>query len=121
MEEVIENRPEAQARRKAERLGIENLFKAYNPIFIEEIPNGYCSSYCCKHLPWFNIVTSVGQFQIGWRKRVLYIDWSRIANAKLARELFPDEDVTKGDRYIHAWGLAKAQEYIDTIMHSIGK
>lgn len=85
------------------------------PIFVERIPNGYCSRYCCEHKPWFNITTKIGHIQIGWRKRVINIDWSRTAVAKTGDELFPNENVTRGDRYIHAYGYEKAREYIRAI------
>ena len=83
-----------------------------SPIFVEEIPNGYCSDWCCRHLPWFIVTTKIGRIKIGWRKRVIQIDWSDTVVKRTGEELFPDEDTTKGGDYIHAWGLAKAQDYI---------
>jgi hypothetical protein len=63
--------------------------------------------------PWYHVHTSIGWFRIGWRKRVIEIDWGRI-DADLAH-LFVDEEVTKGFSYIHAWGYGKAAEYIKRI------
>ncbi len=115
MQEVIANDKEAQEYRKAQRAEIINLFKINKPIFVEEIPNGYCSSYCCKHLPWFVITTSIGRFEIGWRKRVLSIDWSKTIVKELGINIFPNEKVTVGTDYIHAWSLEDAERYIANI------
>ena len=99
-----------------ERAEIVGLFSG--PIFVEEIPNGYCNRYCCEHLPWFVITTTKGRIQIGWRKRVLSIDWSETTISSTADELFPDEDTTKGEQSIHAWSIEKAHYYINTILSS---
>ena len=87
------------------------------PIFVEPIPNGYCPRGCCRHLPWWIVTTSVGRIKIGWRKRVINIDWSETA-AGYADDLFPDESVTKGDHYIHAWSYEDAQRYVTKIVES---
>lgn len=108
---------DAQKRAEKERTELIGLFPEH--IFVEAIPNGYCSQWCCRHLPWFIITTRIGRFKIGWRKRVINIDWSETVGTKDARELFRDEDTTRGGRgekYIHAWGLDKAKEYIQAIM-----
>jgi len=106
----------SQEETKIQREEILSCFK--EPIFIEEIPNGYCSDYCCRHLPWFIITTSIGRFKIGWRKRVINIDWNKTVGTKEAKEIFPNEDVTKGIKYIHAWSIEKAREYVSTIISS---
>lgn len=114
MEAVIADSPEAQERRKAERSDIVGLFE--QPIHVEEIPNGYCPDWCCKHLPWFIITTTLGRFKIGWRKRVMEIDWSETKGTKIAEILFANESVTKGKYSIHAWSIQDAQKYIAAIM-----
>ena len=96
-----------------ERL-IEDVFD--NPIFVEEIPNEYCNRWYCKHLPWFIVTTKIGRIKIGWRKRVINIDWSDSINQIKAEKLFPNEDVTKFERTIHAWSEVKAKEYINRIL-----
>ena len=88
------------------------------PIFVEEIPNGYSNSAYCRHFPWFVVTTKVGRFKIGWRKRVIEIDWTQTVGTGSASELFESEDVTKGDRLIHAWSLKKARQYISDIIAS---
>jgi hypothetical protein len=96
---------------KAKLLG---LFEG--PIFVEEIPNGYCSQACCIHYPWFIVTTKIGHIMIGWRKRVINIDWSKTTVKQTANDLFPNEDVTKIGHSIHAWGYEKAKIYLD-ILH----
>ena len=86
--------------------------------FVEEIPNGYCSQYCCKHLPWFIVTTQVGRVKIGWRKRVIQIDWSETRNTKNSEELFAKEDVTKEAKMIHAWSYEDAKRYLEAIIAS---
>ena len=120
-----EQDPEAQAHAASQKEKLIGLFE--EPIFVEEIPNGYGSSGYYKHLPWFVVTTSIGRIKIGWRKRVINIDWSETTQTKSGAMLFPDEDVTKGGqydyqgdgekgRYVHAWGYEKAAEYLKFIM-----
>lgn len=105
------------AEETAENKKLAGIFP--NPVFVEEIPNGYCSDWCCRHLPWFIVTTSVGRFKIGWRKHVINIDWNETVNTGNSSDLFQDEDVTKGHKNIHAWGIEKAVGYIDRIIQSI--
>lgn len=116
MSYVVSKDSAAQERRAAERAQLIGLFPT--GCFVEEIPNGYCSDWCCKHLPWFVVTTSVGRITIGWRKRVIEIDWESIKAAKTAEELFPKDDVTKTSRLIHAWSVEDAKRYIDTVIAS---
>lgn len=109
-EEFLSN---VQGRRKE----LLALFK--DKIFVEETPNGYRDDYSTRLLPWFKITTSVGHFVIGWRKNVINIDWSETVGTDTVDNLFPDEDVTKQGKMIHAWGIEKAQEYIDTILAKV--
>lgn len=83
-------------------------------IFVQEIPNEYWNEDV--HNPWLIVTTKKGHIKIGWRKRVIVIDWSASIIEAESDTLFPDEDVTKGEKYIHAWGYEKAQEYIDKIL-----
>lgn len=108
--------PAAQERAAAQRDALLNCFPS--PIYVEEIPNGYCSDYCCRHLPWFVVTTTRGRVVIGWRKRVISIDWSECPDTAHAKHLFPEENVTMGARGIHAWSYEKAKEYLDAILVS---
>lgn len=102
-----------------DREDILKLFEGKN-IFVEEIPNGYCNDPCCSRLPWFIVTTPIGHIKIGWRKRVILIDWTKTLQKQNAEELFPNEDVTKSGKYeeisyIHAWSYEKAKEYLEKI------
>lgn len=93
------------------------LFEKHSLIFVKEISNQYNNSDkgYSKHFPWLEITTTKGIFTIGWRKRVIQIDWSQSIIDIEAKNIFSSEDVTMGDKYIHAWGIEKAQEYIDKL------
>jgi hypothetical protein len=114
MEAVVAANTETQEAAKQVRAAFLGLFP--EPIFVEEIPNGYCSDWCCKHLPWFVVTTKIGRIKIGCRKRVINIDWSE-TKVPEAEALFPQEDVTKSGRSIHAWGFDKAREYVLRILN----
>lgn len=88
-----------------------------DPIYVEEIPNGYSSNdFYFRHFPWFLVTTSLGRIEIGWRKSVINIDWSKSDIKKTADELFPNEDVTKFTHGIHAHSLADAEQYVNKLL-----
>lgn len=105
--------PKTQEESVANRDQIVGLFDA--PIFVEEIPNGYCPRWCCKHLPWFVVTTKIGRIKIGRRKRVISIEWDKASGID-GDVLFASENVTKGPQLVHAWGAEKAREYIAALM-----
>lgn len=84
------------------------------PIFMEEAPNEYWLPESPEALrnPWYIVTTRLGHFKVGWRKRVIVLDWSRTIIQKIAREVFLHEDVTKEGHMIHAWGYEKLAEYL---------
>lgn len=71
---------------------------------------------------WLIVTTKVGHIKIGWRKRVINIDWSKTTNKTPGDELFKEEETTKGGGYednkcyVHAWSLEKAKEYLKKIV-----
>ncbi len=117
-------RAKKQAREDPEKIAehdecVKKLVDCFpdQPIHVKEISNGYCSEYCCVNIPWLVVTTSRGPITIGWRKRVISIDWSQLDTLRWpADELFPNEDVTKHDHLIHAYGYEKATEYLGTIL-----
>ena len=111
--------PEAVAAGKRVRDELILLFDG-TKIHVQEIPNEYCSQACCLHSPWLIVTSFAGRIKVGWRKRVIVIDWSDSDVAATAAYLFPNEDVTKEGRMIHAWGYEKAREYIEKLLLAKG-
>jgi hypothetical protein len=58
--------------------------------------------------PWWLVKTGSGLITIGWRKRVICIDWSDTGISKIVT----DDDVTKDSSMVHAYSLGKAAEYL---------
>lgn len=87
-------------------------------IYVELIPNGYCSEYCCRHLPWFRVTTRKGILELGWRKRVISLDWSATTIKQTGKELFPNRTMTLGDDYLHASGYEDLKNCIATLMQA---
>lgn len=83
----------------------------------QEVPNEYDS--WSQFLPWMIIGVNDSFFKIGWRKRVIVIDWEKTQIKQQADVLFPKEEVTKGDRMIHAWGYEKATEYLKVLQRAM--
>ena len=79
------------------------------------IDNQYSSHPVYYPSPWLEVTTAKGPIIIGWRKRVINIDWSKSDITQSAEDLFPKEDVTKGDQSIHAWGYEKAVDYLSEL------
>lgn len=96
---------------------LKNLFGS-EAIYTKQIENKYSDLGSFKFRKWLEVTTRKGIIVIGWRKRVINIDWSMSDIKKNAYDLFPDEDVTKGNCYIHAWGINKAKEYIDVLLNN---
>jgi len=75
------------------------------------IPNEYHSDPDPTYYgPWFVVETSAGRIKIGWRKRVIHIDWSETGLEVSGAEVVEDPNVTHGPGYAHAWGPDKAVE-----------
>lgn len=61
-----------------------------------------------ERFPWWSVRVEGGVINLGWRKRVISIDW-RLTDR---RGLVTEDDVTKDDNCVHAWSFAKAVEYL---------
>lgn len=120
LKETIRVNPDTAKSAAVERAEITALFPC--PIFVEEIPNGYCSRYCCAFKPWFVITTSVGRIKIGWRKSVIHLEWTDSIIKGAAKDIFPNEEAWPGyettqyDKVIHAHGYEAAKKYIARLM-----
>lgn len=95
----------------------EELLKTFSNagveyIHVKEVPNEYMKA---RREPWLVVTTKIGPVKIGWRKRVINIDWSATDVEASANDLFSQENTTKGNQFIHAWGGEAASEYIRKI------
>lgn len=61
-----------------------------------------------ERFPWWAVHVDGGTITIGWRKKVIAIDWSGTNR----RGTITKDDVTKDDSLVHAWGFGKAVEYM---------
>ena len=93
---------------------LTKIFKSagFNTIHVETIDSQYCSNACCYKYPWIIVTTKKGRIKLGWRKRVINLDWSESDIKAIGTELFKDEETTTGERYIHCWSEDKAIEYL---------
>lgn len=81
---------------------------------ITQVPNQYWPEsprYDSVRTPWWNVQTKHGIILIGWRKRVLNIDWSKTP----IRMTITDDDVTKSVDAVHAYNIGKALTYLSTL------
>ena len=87
----------------------------FEDIRMNQTPNQYCRCHRCA--PWFNVNSTLGTILIGWRKRVINIEWNGLFEGKAPdlSHLFKEEDVTKWETGIHAWGWEAAQEYLSRV------
>jgi len=115
MTETMRLDPEVQKSKEEENTKLMACFPLIERIFAEEIPNGYCSRWCCSMRPWYRVTTTKGIITLGWRKRVIAISWESRVN-DTADELFPDQNTTKFDHSIHAWGYPEAKAYISRLL-----
>lgn len=106
---IIKRDPDFLERKQIEEEKLLSCFP--EPIYVEETTNEYGGL-----TPWYLVTTKIGRIKIGWRKRVIQIDWLGSQQTLKADQLFPNENVTKACWMIHAWGYDKAKEYISTIL-----
>lgn len=111
--------PEQQERKIKERAELLALFPVY--FHAEELPNGYCSDWCCTQKPWYRVMTPTGWIKICWRKSVINIDWSETTNKKSGDEMFPGVSFTVGSgysdkHYCHAWGYEAAKKQLAVVL-----
>jgi hypothetical protein len=89
-----------------------------DPVFFEPIENGYYPDpNAIFYTYWFKVTTPLGQFRVGWRKRVIHLE---LLDPELdIAALFPDEGVTKWKEGIHCYGYVKMAEYIKKISYTL--
>lgn len=89
------------------------LLAGITPIGITRITNAYWPMHhdydkYREASPWWSITVEGGDITIGWRKKVIHIDWTMTNR----RGVVTKDEVTKDDTMVHAWGMAKAVEYL---------
>ncbi len=101
-------------KRKEHVVELTELFKSagFETIHVETIESGYCKESCCYKFPWIIVTTPKGRIKLGWRKRVMNLDWSESDITAMGEILFKDEKTTTGEKYIHCWSKEKAVEYL---------
>lgn len=126
IEEVrVRRDPELPARIQRTRTDFAGSFAAagFEPIYMRQIPNEYGPPDAHKlYSPWYEVTTDLGVFKVGWRRHVIALDWARVdapGNALLA--LFADQDVTKDEEGIHAWGHKALIDYLGRIRQAYPK
>lgn len=75
------------------------------------LPNQYSQHEAYADKPWWLVETYFGIVRIGWRKRVIHIDWASTD----VRGVVTEDDCTKGDTMVHAWGYAKAVQHLSAL------
>jgi len=60
--------------------------------------------------PWFMLGTTAGRIKIGWRKRVINIDWSETSLRAQGSEIVAEPGITHGASFVHAYGADAAVE-----------
>jgi len=85
---------------------------------IKPLPDGYGynpddSGYFEKppRCVWWFVKTFSGWIEIGWRKRVIQINWEDTP----IRKIITEDDVTKSDTNVHAWNMEDALKYLKTL------
>lgn len=73
------------------------------------LPNGYLPEWT-ERSPWWEVETMGEKVTVGWRKRVIAIDWT----ATPVRQIVTTDDVTKDETMVHAWTRGDAVDYLAT-------
>ena len=107
---VRQHRDKMRKESHAEALSIFTL-AGLVPRRMWELANGYwpdAPTYDNIRRPWWLVETAIGLIRIGWRKRVLEVDWE----ATGIEGTVTSDDTTKAATYVHAWTPEKAIEYL---------
>jgi len=67
--------------------------------------------------PWWLVKTPVGLIKIGWRKRVISIEWEDTP----IRKIITEDSVTKNQTMVHAWEMKKVLEYLTALAAEMPK
>lgn len=97
--------------KEKERQDLLDCFKNANMEVLRSwnIENGYSGT----NADWLLVQTPLGLITIGWRKRVINIDWTDTGIKHLI-----EGDATKWEEGCHAWGYDKAVEALISLGRS---
>ena len=89
------------------------LLAGIEPVAVHEVTNKYWPdnehyAQIRRDTPWWLVLTKAGPLVIGWRKRVISIDWRDTP----VRVLVTADDTTKGEDHVHAWSYGDAVKYL---------
>ncbi len=115
-----ENEADKRNAHVAELTGLFEL-AGFDVIYVETVDSEYCKESCCYKFPWVIVTTKKGRIKLGWRKRVMNLDWSDSDLDIDGEELFKGEKTTTGTNYIHCWGEEKAVEYLKKLDEISGR
>lgn len=71
----------------------------------------------CRRSPHWLVKTDKGLIRIGWRKRVLEIDWSDT----LIKKIVTEDNVTKSEYLVHAYSITDAVKYLTCLSKELNK
>lgn len=105
------------------------LLLAYEapPLSLTKIPNEYCGDHdnpkgvnceICQRRPWWLIETNVGKIKVGWRKRVIVLDW-RATGFALGENDVTTANVTKDEYSVHCYGYADLLQKWEAMLHRL--
>lgn len=95
------------------------LLAGIEPVGVYEVANGYWGAPRAGEpapAPWWLVLTKAGPVVIGWRKSVISINW---ADTSVRARMTGDDQTTSDLEYCHAWGYAKAVEYLQTLRKAL--
>lgn len=91
---------------------------------VHELPNGYWPPAYVEARaasPWWLLETQYGLVKIGWRKRVISIDWEPTGFSDQESAVPRGDQTTATEHLVHAWTYPKALEYLTTLRLLIAK
>jgi hypothetical protein len=80
---------------------------------VRELRNQYSTEF--HNRPWFAVKTQHGVIILGWRKRVINIEWALTD----FRGVVTPDDVTKENYLVHAHSYGKALEYLTILRNQM--
>jgi hypothetical protein len=100
-----------------QQAAFQEMFRAagYGDVVMTTVANRYGSAIY--RGPWFEVEVPGGVILIGWRKRVMNIDWSS-TGCDLA-DKFQDVKDTKDQYHVHAWTDEQAVDYLRRIREAL--